>query len=329
VPATGRRFRTSAQVAGWSALAGAVVVAPVVLDELTLNGLTRTLALAVTLMGLQVLLGYGGLLSLGQGAMLGVGAWMAGVFATDLGVRPDVAIPLVALAMAAVGVAVGLPALRLEGIGLALLTLALAVSFPLLHQKYVGPLGKVYDRLTPPRWTGLEPNETERWSYVVAALAATVTYLIIRLVLAGPFGRSLRAVRDDPVAAAAFGVPVARVRVAAFAVSAAAAGVGGAILVARTPFVHGQDYPFQLSIQLFAMVLLVGSDRLLGALAGAAVITQLPGLLSDLGWIGLEDLIHAVVLLVVILGFRGRGVGPWLNDRLVGGSLGRTRTGPG
>ena len=102
----------------------------------------------------------------------------------------------------------------------------------------------------------------------------------------------------------------------------------GALLVARTPFVSGADYPFQFSIQLFAIVLLVGADRPLGALAGAIVMTRLPEGLSALGWVGLEDLIYAIVLLVIIRVFRGRGMGAWFHDQLVTSRLGQPRRPP-
>ena len=129
--------------------------------------------------------------------------------------------------------------------------------------------------------------------------------------------------RDDPIAATSFGIPVDRVRLGAFALSAAVAGIGGAVLVIRTPYVYGPDFPFQLSIQLFAVVLLVGADRLPGALFGALLLTRLPPTLRAVGLVGLEDLLYAVMLLVVIVAFRGRGVGPWLHRRLVAGRLGR------
>ncbi|MCP3853709.1 MAG: branched-chain amino acid ABC transporter permease [Actinomycetia bacterium] len=327
-PPDTREFRPPIRLAGWALVALCAVLTPSVFGPLGLSAATRTLALATALLGLQVLLGHAGLLSLGHGALIGIGAWLTGVVVTEMGVAVELAIPLAALVGAGVGVLIGLPALRVQGIGLALLTLALAVSFPVLHRKFVGPLGKVYDKLVPPVWTGLQPGDDELWSYVLAVIATTVVYLALRELLGGRFGRSLRAVRDDPVAAAAFGVPVARIQLGAFALSSAAAGVAGAILVARTPFVSGADYPFQFSIQLFAVALLVGADRLLGALGGAIVMTQLPRALSGLGWVGLEDLIYAVVLLVIIRGFRGRGVGPWLRDQLVTTRLGQPRKRP-
>ncbi|MCP5026915.1 MAG: branched-chain amino acid ABC transporter permease [Actinomycetia bacterium] len=323
-----REFRPPIKTAGWALLGLLAVLAPSVLGPLGLSSATRTLALATALMGLQVLLGYAGLLSLGHGALIGIGAWLTGVAVTEMGVAVELAIPLAAIVGAGVGILIGLPALRVQGVGLALLTLAVAVSFPVLHRKFVGPLGKVYDDLVPPSWTGLQPGDDELWSYGLAVIATTVMYLALRQLLGGRFGRSLRAVRDDPIAAAAFGVPVARVQLGAFALSAAAAGVAGAVLVARTPFVSGADYPFQFSIQLFAVALLVGADRPLGALAGALVMTQLPRTLSALGWVGLEDLIYAVVLLVIIRGFRGRGVGPWFRDQLVASRLGQPRRPP-
>ena len=321
--AHGRELRPAARLGGWLLMAAAAFAAPAVLDPIRLNSLTRALALAAALLGLQVLLGYGGLLSIGHGAMLGIGAWVTGVLMTDFGLRAELAIPAAGLALAAFGVLVGLPGLRLSGIGLALLTLAVAVSFPILHEKFVGPLGKVYDELVPPSWTGIGTDDGHVWSYALAALSIAALYLGLRLLLSGRFGRSLRAVRDEPIAAASFGIPVDRVRLAAFAVSAAAAGVGGALLVVRTPYVYGPDFPFQLSIQLFAVVLLVGADRLPGALAGALILTQLPRALGSFGLAGLADLAYALVLLVVILAFRGRGVGPWLHRRVLMGRLGR------
>lgn len=327
-PAHRRELRPVTRIGAWAALVVIAVVIPSVVDVILLNNLTRSLAIAVTLMGLQVLLGHGGLLSLGHGALLGLGAWAAGVATSDLGIDPILAVPVSAVALAVVGLGVGLPALRLSRIGLVLLTLAGAVSFPLLFQKFVGPLGKAYEPIVPPAWTGLDETDDDVWAYALAVVVTAVAYLGLRLALAGRFGRSLQAVRDEPQAAAAFGVPVARVRLAAFALSSALAGAGGALLLIQTPFVYGQDFPFQLSVQLFAIVLLIGSSRLAGALAGGLVLVLLPRVLSAVGLIGLEDLIYAGVLLAAIVAFRGRGVGPLVANRLVSGPLGRDRRPP-
>ena len=284
-PAHQRELRTPVRLVGWLVAAGVAVVVPGLVDAIWLSTLTRALALTVTLLGLQVLLGYGGLLSLGQGAMMGLGAWVAGILISDNGLAPELAIPVTALVLGFAGVAIGLPALRLSRIGLVLLTLAVAVSFPLLFQKFVGPLGKAYDAVVPPAWTGLEATDDDLWGYILAVVVTAVAYVGLRVALSGRFGRSLRATRDEPQAAAAFGVPVARVRLAAFALSAALAGAGGALLLIQTPFVYGPDFPFQLSIQLFAVVLLVGIDRLAGALAGGLLLVVLPRLLSAVGLI--------------------------------------------
>lgn len=327
-PAHLRQLRPSARLGAWAILAAVALLIPSLVDPIWLGNLTRALALTVALLGLQVLLGYGGLLSLGQGAMIGLGAWVAGVLIGDNGISPELGIPATAAILALVGVAIGLPALRLSQIGLVLLTLAVAVSFPLLFQKFVGPLGKPYDAPPPPAWTGLAPTDDDRWAYWVAVVVGVVAYGGLRLVLAGRFGRSLRAVRDDPQAAAAFGIPVARVRLVAFALAGGLGGAAGALLLVQTPFVYGPDFPFQLSIQLFAVVLLVGTDRLAGALAGGLLLVILPRFLSAIGLIGLEDLVYALVLLAVIVAFRGRGVGGWLHTRLIVGSAGRDRRAP-
>ncbi len=324
-PAYQRELRTLARVAGWLVVAAIAVAVPSVVDAIWLSILTRALALTVTLLGLQVLLGYGGLLSLGQGAMMGLGAWTAAVLIGDNGLSVELGIPITTVLLALVGAAIGLPALRLSRIGLVLLTLAVSVSFPLLFQKFVGPLGKAYDIADPPDWTGLAPTDDDVWAYGLAVVVAVVAYGSVRLTLSGRFGRSLRAVRDEPQAAAAFGIPVARVRLMAFAMAAGLGGAGGALLLVRTPFVYGPDYPFQLSIQLFAVALLVGTDRLAGALAGGLLLVILPRFLSAIGLIGLEDLVYALVLLAVIVAFRGRGVGGWLDAAIIRGDLGRDR----
>jgi len=327
-PAHQRELRTLARVGAWLAVAAVALAMPSIVDAIWLSTLTRALALTITLLGLQVLLGYGGLLSLGQGAMMGLGAWTAGILIGDNGASAELAIPVTAVVLALVGVAIGLPALRLSRIGLVLLTLAVSVSFPLLFQKFVGPLGKAYDIADPPGWTGLAPADDDLWAYALAVVVTVVAYGAVRLTLSGRFGRNLRAVRDDPQAAAAFGIPVARVRLTAFAMAAGLGGAGGALLLVNTPFVYGPDYPFQLSIQLFAVALLIGTDRLAGALAGGLLLVILPRFLSAIGLIGLEDLVYALILLAVIVAFRGRGVGGWLDATIIRGDLGRDRRTP-
>jgi branched-chain amino acid transport system permease protein len=305
----GHRLLQAAPAIGAGAF---VVLAPAAFGPADLHRVTRGLAIGVTLLALSYLLGQVGLLSLAHGALMGIGAVAAAHVLRDWGLPYLAAPPAGAVLGLVVGAGIGIVALRVAQLHLAVFTLAIAVSFPILLRRYGGgPLGTPLPeraRPTAPEWTGLAGFDEEVWQFLLVAAGALVAYLAVRNLCQGAVGRAVTATRDDPVAATVFGIDVATTRVAAFAASGAVAGWAGGLVVLDTPFVIWTDYPFTFGIELFALVTIMGRGHLLAALLSGLVYTLLPVWLADRGFVGDETLIYAAFLVLVVVVFRGRGL---------------------
>jgi branched-chain amino acid transport system permease protein len=289
---------------------------------------SNVVGFAMAFLGLSLLTTRLGLLSLGQGALTGVGAIAAMHSVNDYGLPPSL-MPLVGLAVGFVaGALIAIPSLRLPGAYLALLTLSLAVAFPIILRQIDGPLpvllGNTTDKgfqpveFLPPSWTGIDDADEHLWEYWVIIIWAVVALLLVRQLLRGPVGRAFIACRDDPLAAAAFGIPVRRTRLFGVALSGALAGFGGALLVIPTPFTDQAQYPESLSIKMFALAMVTRGTGALGAIPAATFLVLLPVWLEDRGWvrdgelIGLlrsEGFIYAALLLGTAYLSKGRGAG--------------------
>lgn len=236
--------------------------------------------------GLTVLTGLGGQISLGHGAFMAVGAYTAALLLNHL----EWPLPLVMVAAAAgtaiVGLIVGVGAARLYGPYLAGATLALAVGLPGLAN--YGPLtdwlggqnGLSVTPSPPPLALG-ETFPLERWQAWISCLATVITMWFLANLTHGRFGRSLRATRDDEIAAALSGVKVARVRIIASVAAAACAGLGGALLAVVATLAAPGAFPLTLSLQLIAAIILGGLGSLAGAVWGSLVLVLVPGWASD------------------------------------------------
>jgi branched-chain amino acid transport system permease protein len=237
--------------------------------------------------GLTVLTGLNGQISLGHGALMAVGAYTTAKVLGDSGTGPPlvVALALATLAGALAGVLAGAAAARLRGPYLAGATLTLAVGLPALSQRFPHYLG-ADNGLTvvpppPPLWLG-ETFPLERWQACIACLGALIVYLVLANLTRSRLGRSLRAVRDDEVAAKLAGIDVARTQVLAFVISSACAGLAGGLLVVVTGLAAPGAFALVLSVQLLTGAILGGLGSLLGAAVGAALLVLIPQWADDL-----------------------------------------------
>ncbi|PRX45886.1 branched-chain amino acid transport system permease protein [Prauserella shujinwangii] len=304
-------------------LAGLLVV--VVVLELTgpfRNSQFATMSYyAIAAVGLTVLTGLNGQISLGHGALMAVGAYTTGLLLETGAVPFPVAMLAAAAVTALAGVVVGAAAARLHGPYLAGATLALAVGVPGLAIYFDGVFGGEQGlRVSSPR----PPDWLADAVYFVTAGDLTsarylayigwITLLAVLLLLANltasRYGRIWRAVRDDEVAAELAGVRLGRMRVLAFVVSAACAGLGGAVLAMVVRLAAPSGFTIVLSLSLLTAVVVGGLGSLTGALLGSALLVFLPpavtGLGTDLGLTGtqaaeLAPLVYGVVLVVVML----------------------------
>jgi branched-chain amino acid transport system permease protein len=222
----------------------------------------------VALLGLNVLTGYSGQVSLGHGAFMAIGGYTSAILIAHHGVRDVWTIPLAGLVAGAVGLAFGLPALRLTGLYLALATFAVAVAFPALVRKFEhftgGNAGLV---LT------LHSND---WLYYLSWSIAGAGLLVGWLVLATPVGRSFRALRDSEVAAISSGISPALYKTLAFGISSFYAGIAGSLVAISTAYVSPLTFPITLSLFLVVGLVVGGLGSLPGSVVGAILIQFLP-----------------------------------------------------
>jgi branched-chain amino acid transport system permease protein len=233
---------------------------------------------------LTVLIGANGQISLGHGGLMAVGAYTVALLIGNEGWALVPALAAAVLSTAVVGVAVGAAATRLRGPYLAGVTLAFAVGLPALADRFSGTFGGenglTINPPTPPSSLGAN-FPLERWEAWIACAGALVALFVLRNLLSSGTGRSLRAVRDDEIAASLCGLRVARVQTLAFVVSAACAGLGGGMLTVVLQLAQPGAFPLQLSLSLLTGVVLGGLGSLVGAIWGAAVLVLLPGWCND------------------------------------------------
>ncbi|MBA2474869.1 MAG: branched-chain amino acid ABC transporter permease [Actinobacteria bacterium] len=253
-----------------------VLALPVLLETRTYE-LARAAEYAIAILGLVVLVGFTGQISLGHGAFMAIGGYTSGVLMFHTGVAGALTIPLAGVVAGLIGFFFGFPALRLSGVYLALATFALAVAVPSILKRFEGLTGGsgglVLDVLAPPGRLHVRP---ERWLYYLTVSIALVLFALTWLLLRGRAGRALRAIRDGEVAAVSFGVNVALYKALAFGLSAAYAGVAGSLLVIDSGFVNPDTFPIELSIRILVGAVVAGLTTLGAIPLGALFIEFLP-----------------------------------------------------
>jgi branched-chain amino acid transport system permease protein len=262
------RYAFAGQAAAYAAAAVAVVLLPRFVSGYHELELARVGIFFIAILGLQILTGFTGQISLGHSAFMAVGGYTTAILAARHGVPLLATLPLAGLVAGAVGLAFGLPALRLSGLYLALATFAVAVAAPALPKKFKDFTGGS---------TGiLLPLHTNRWYYVVTWSCAGVLLPLAWLLSRGKLGRAFRAVRDSEVAAASSGVNLALYKTLAFGISSFYAGVAGALLALVSAFANPNTFPVTLSLDVLVGLVVGGLGSLWGCILGAAFVQYLP-----------------------------------------------------
>lgn len=269
----------------WTRVVGGVVLAAVALylpwmyNPETNQIFGQVMYLAVAAMGLNLLTGFNGQVSIGHGAFFGLGAFTTAVLMVDHGVSFELTIVVGAVLAAALGVIVGFPALRVKGSYLALITLGLSVLFPIVTKKYVkGPGGVPF--LQPKRsqfGSLIDGVPDDIYKYYVCLIVLALLYAVAWSLIRSRAGRSMIAVRDQEVAASTVGVNVAGVKVTTFAISAAYAGVAGSLSVMIDGGADASNnlLYFQKSIEFLIAVVIGGVATIAGPLLGAILLTAI------------------------------------------------------
>ena len=273
------------RVVALAALLLAVCALPFLVSNYHTFQLTLVLVYAIALLGLNILTGYNGQISLGHGAFYAIGAYVAAILMDKFGVPYWLTVPVAGVVCLAAGFLFGLPALRLEGLYLALATFALGVSMPqvLKYQhleKWTGGVqGIVILKPDPP--FGLPINQ-DQWLYFFTLAVALVMFVLGWNLLRGRVGRSLVAIRDQPIAAEAMGVHNALYKSLAFGVSAMYTGVAGALGAIAVQFVAPDSFTIFLSISLLVGIVIGGLASISGAVYGALFIQFVPNIADQI-----------------------------------------------
>jgi branched-chain amino acid transport system permease protein len=236
---------------------------------------------AILLFGLDIVVGYTGQVSLGHAGLFGIGAYTAGVLYFKLGAPFLIAMPASILVTAVFGAVLALPALRVTGPYLAMVTLAFGTIIQILINEMTflteGPLGI---KIPKPAFFGHRLGEVE-FFYVVAALMV-LSLILVHRILKSHLGRAFEALRDSPIASDCMGVSVYRYKVYAFVISAALAGLAGSLYSYSEQYISPNTYTFELTILFLLAVIMGGRKTRSGALIGALIVVMLPSLLADI-----------------------------------------------
>jgi branched-chain amino acid transport system permease protein len=295
------------------------------------------------LAGLTVLAGSSGKISLGHGALMAVGAYAVVLLVGNEHWPLAAALAVAAVATMIIGIPIGAAATRLHGPYLAGLTLAFAVGLPALADTYPstfgGENGLTINPPTPPGWLGANFS-LERWEAWICCIGALLVLFVLYNLTHSGVGRSLRAARDDEIAASLCGLRIGPTHTLAFVISAGCAGLGGGLLAVVDQLAQPGAFPLQLSLSLLTGVVLGGLGSLAGAVWGAALLVFLPNWTTDLAHsfslsnkvaFNLPLAIYGIVLILAMLiwpsGIQGgvRAIGGLLRRRF--GARGQSATG--
>ena len=260
------------------------LVLPAFISGYGIRILNLALISAIAVIGLNFAFGYAGLIKLAQAGFVGCGAYITAILSTTLSISPWLSIPAGAIGACVIAVVIGLPMLRLKGHYLALATLGFNVSFVIVATNWKSVMGGTdgISGIPPLALPGWPLATDHRYYYVLWVALAVATWCAWRI-RTSHIGLAMIAVRDDEIATGAASVGVTRIKVQAFALSALYAGLAGALFAHMTNFVAPDDFALGHSVIYLAMLIIGGEGSILGAIAGAVIVTFMPELMRDLG----------------------------------------------
>jgi branched-chain amino acid transport system permease protein len=264
--------------------------------------LTMVAVYAVAILGMAILVGFNGQISLGHGAFYAIGAYTTAILMTTWEVPYWATIPVAAVVCAGFGFLIGLPALRLAGHYLALTSFALAVAVPqvlkhkLFEQWTGGVQGLVIDKPDAP--FGL-PLSSDQWLYLFTLAIGAAMYVLAWNLVRGRIGRAMKAIRDHATAAEAMGINLAMVKTRTFAVSAMYTGIAGAVGAIVVAFVAPDSFSVFLSITLFVGLCAGGAASIPGTIVGAIFIEFVPNLAEQVSKAA-PGAVYGVILIAML-----------------------------
>ena len=288
--------------AGYATLAAvaALIVLPwIESDKFVLHVLSLIAIASIVAMGLQVLLGYSGQLSIGQAAFYGIGAYTSALMTTKLGLPFPLALLGAGIA-AAVASLLMVPITRLTGAYLAVATLGFSIIVYLFIKNEEWLTGGSYGFISIPRaalfgYVLRDPI----YSYYLNVGVAAIVYLTFARIEGSRFGRAINAIRQDPDAARASGLRVTLLKSECFVIAAFVAGLAGSLYAHEVRYLAPNDFTFWKSIEILIMVVIGGVGSLAGAILGAAVVVGLPEFLRGIG--DYRMLVFGAILIATML----------------------------
>ncbi|MDP1793328.1 MAG: branched-chain amino acid ABC transporter permease [Acidimicrobiales bacterium] len=270
------------QIGGYALIAALVLLVSFTQPSYQLLNFSKVAAYAVAILGINIVTGYSGQVSLGHSAFFGLGAYTTAYLVADKDWPFLATIPVAAALGLLVGFLVGLPALRIQGLYLALVTLAIAAVFPVVLKMDAlsditgGSNGKpVSIDWQKPGWFSLDVSN-EGWEFLVCAAIAGLLFLLASNMIRSRVGRAIVAVRDNPIGAVTSGVSLSLWKTGAFSVSAAYGAVGGSLFMLVIPIVSPDSVGFGLAFQLITGLVLGGLASMSGSLIGGLTMVFLP-----------------------------------------------------
>jgi branched-chain amino acid transport system permease protein len=308
----------------WILIGGGLVilaVIPFVTKNFYIFQITLALIYAIAILGLNLLTGFNGQFSLGHSAFYAIGAYTAAIMMENMGIHYAWTLPAAAIVCFVFGFLFGLPALRLEGIYLALATFALAIAIPQVLKSSVvehwtgGVQGIVI--IKPDAPFGL-PLNSDQWLYLFTVLTAIVMYVCAANLVKSRTGRALIAIRDHPVAASAMGINVSLYKSLTFGVSALYTGVAGALGAIAIAFVAPDSFTFSLAVALFVGLVVGGVASIPGTIVGGFFVLFVPNIAEHFSK-GLAGAVYGVILLLIIfvMPMGAAGLGRWITGKLM------------
>ena len=284
------------------ALIALAALLPVFAKGFVLFQATQIMIFAIAILGLNLLVGFSGQLSLGHGAFFAVGAYAAAILMAQFELHYSLAIVAAGIITFVFGFLFGLPALRLEGVYLAMATFSLAVAMPqviklsILEHWTGGSQGIAIDKPQAP--FGLSINE-DQWLYLITLIATSVLYLVAKNITSSRTGLALLAVKENPVAARAMGVNESVYKTLAFGVSAGFNGIAGSLSAMAVQYIAPESFTFYLSAAILVGLVVGGVGWLPGAFFGALFVLLVPNLAESVSK-GLSGAVYGIFLIALI-----------------------------
>ena len=284
--------------------AGLVVLAvvPFVTKNFYIFQITLAIIYAIAILGLNLLTGFNGQFSLGHSAFYAIGAYTAAIMMDGFDVNYVWTLPAAAVVCFIFGFLFGLPALRLEGVYLALATFALAIAIPQMLKSspvehWTGGVQGI-TIIKPDAPFGL-PLSSDQWLYIFTIVVAVVMYVCASNLVKSRTGRALIAIRDHPIAASAMGINVSLYKSLTFGVSALYTGVAGALGAIAISFVAPDSFTFSLAVALFVGLVVGGTGSIPGTFFGGLFVLFVPNIAEQFSK-GLAGAVYGIILLLVI-----------------------------